>query len=97
MHRIQEILIRDRLKFRLGLSKINVFGEKVSKLIDRTMYIHTSMTRVPFLLLVGLWLRAFGAQPPSEKYISVAPKEAIGRYYNRLKKKHRLGASCPPK
>ena len=38
MHRIQEILIRDRLKFRFGLSKINVSGEKVSKLIDRTMY-----------------------------------------------------------
>ena len=37
MHRIQDILIRDRLKFRFGLSKINVSGEKVSKLIDRTM------------------------------------------------------------
>ena len=41
MHRIQEILIRDLLKFRFGLSKINVSGEKVSKLIDRTMYLTT--------------------------------------------------------
>ena len=42
MHRIQEILIRDRLKFRFGLSKICVSGEKVSKLIDRTMYSDTA-------------------------------------------------------
>ena len=38
MHRIQGILLRDLLKFQFDLSKINVSGEEVSKLIDRTMY-----------------------------------------------------------
>ena len=47
MHRIQEILIRDRLKFRFGLSKINVSGEKVSKLIDRTMYSIVEHSKLP--------------------------------------------------
>ena len=38
MHQIQWILLRDRLKFQFDWSKINVSGEKVSKIIDRTMY-----------------------------------------------------------
>ena len=41
--------MRDRLKFRFGLSKINVSGEKVSKLIDRTMYIIDSYGRQVFV------------------------------------------------
>ena len=33
-------------------------------------YIHTYMTRAHFLSIVGFRLRAFGAQPPSEKAVN---------------------------
>ena len=47
------------------------------------------MTRAHFLSIVGLWLRAFGAQLPSEKVkvnavICYFTLQKIQKYYNKL-------------
>ena len=59
----------------LGALNRQVFAKTIHTNIYT--YIHTYVTRVHFLSIVGLQLRALGAQPPSEQVFRSHPKDVI--------------------